>query len=238
MELQLPGAWGVPQQEIGTLVAIILTLCVFSYLLGNNALFRLAEHLFVGVALGYAALVAIHSVLVPRLLAPAGVALWQGDWQQLKQAAAPVALPLVLGVLLLTKAFPRARSISWLGNLAVAVLLGVGAALAIGGALLGTLLPQMLAAADVTQQVPRYGWWLGLFSGALMLLGTAGVLLHFRYASPRPGLAGRLVQLWAGVGRWLVVIAFGALLATTFLSRLSLLTARLQFLLDAIHFGF
>ena len=35
---------------LGFFVAAILTLCVFSYLLGDNALYRLAEHLFVAVA--------------------------------------------------------------------------------------------------------------------------------------------------------------------------------------------
>jgi hypothetical protein len=37
---------------VGTIVAIVLTLFVFSYLLGDNILYRLAEHIFVGVAVG------------------------------------------------------------------------------------------------------------------------------------------------------------------------------------------
>ena len=54
-------------------------------------------------------------------------------------------IPLVLGISLLAKLSPR---ISWIGNFAMAVLVGVGAAAAIGGALLGTLIPQAQAAMD------------------------------------------------------------------------------------------
>ena len=34
---------------IGSILAAVLTLMVFSYLLGNNPLYRLAQHIFVGV---------------------------------------------------------------------------------------------------------------------------------------------------------------------------------------------
>jgi hypothetical protein len=43
-----------------------------------------------------------------------------------------------------------------------------------------------------------------------------------------------VVQVWGGLGRWFIVIAFGAILATTFTSRLSLLVGRIQFLLDSV----
>ena len=216
----------------GTLVAVVLTLFVFSYLLGDNILYRLAEHVFVGVAVGYAVVVAFHTVLGDKLLTPLSVALSEGDSGQFLL----LAIPLALGLLLLTKPF---RTISWLGSLSVAVLLGVGAALAIGGALLGTLLPQVDAAADVTYFSTRYGPGLGLFSGLVALAGTIGVLLFFYFGRGQQGrMAGlreSLVRIWGGLGRWYIMVAFGAILATTFLSRLSLLIGRIQFLLDSVR---
>jgi hypothetical protein len=44
-----------------------------------------------------------------------------------------------------------------------------------------------------------------------------------------------LVQVWGGLGRWFILVAFGAILATTFMSRLSLLVGRVQFLLDSVR---
>lgn len=235
MELPIAAGWSTGLDGIGTWLAVVLTLFVFSYLLGDNALYRLAEHIFVGAAVGYVVVIAVQNVLLPKLFQPFLAALWGGDWQQLQL----LLFPLLLGLLLLTKAFPRVRAVSWLGSLAVAVLLGVGAALAIGGALLGTLWPQVNAAADITRQVPRYGWWLGVFSGLAALVGSTGVLLHLSFSSGGEGWLARqrrgLVRIWGGVGRWFIVVTFGALLATTFVSRLSFLVARFQFLLDAVR---
>jgi hypothetical protein len=219
---------------LGTWVAVLLTLVVFSYLLADHLLYRLAEHLFVGVTLGYVAVLVIHNILGHKLLFPFISALGRGDWEQVLW----LLLPLVLGLLLLTKSLPIARSVTWVGNLSVAFLLGVGAALAISGALWGTIVPQVDATADIRHFVPRYGPVLGLFSGLLVLLGTIGVLLHFRLvASQRAGpvpLLTRCVHAWGGLGRWLTLVAFGALLASTFRTHLSLLIGRILFLVEGI----
>jgi hypothetical protein len=216
----------------GIWVAVILTLFVFSYLLGDNVLYRLAEHIFVGVAVGYAVVVVFHAVLASKLLVPLVEAMGRRDWG----AFLLLITSLVLGLLLLTKPF---KAISWLGSLSVAVLLGVGAALAIGGALLGTLVPQVDATADLTHYVTRYGPRLGLFSGIVVLVGTIGVLLYFHFGASREGRLTRfrdgIVRIWGGFGRWFIFVAFAAILATTFMSRLSLLVGRIQFLLDSVR---
>jgi hypothetical protein len=216
----------------GILVPAALTLFVFSYLVGDNGLYRLAEHMFVGVAVGYALVVAFHTILGPKLLVPLADVLRSGNTQQL-----PVLLvPLVLGLLLLLR---PTKSLSWFGSLSVAVLLGVGAALAIAGALIGTLIPQVTATADIRQYIPGYGPALGLASGIIALIGTIAVLLYFHRSSGGQsrlsGLSDKVVQTFGGAGRWLIVIAFGAILASTFLSRLSLLSGRLEFLIDAVR---
>lgn len=214
------------------LVPAALTLFVFSYLLGDNVLYRLAEHLFVGVALGYALVVAFHSVLAPKLLLPLAEALRGGNTQQLLL----LLVPLILGLLLLLR---PVKSLSWLGSLSVAILLGVGAALAIAGALMGTLIPQVNAAADIRLHEPAYGPIVGLASGIAALIGTIAVLLYFhRSRGNQRGLSGaaeQVVQKVGDAGRWLIVIAFAAILASTFLSRLSLLSGRLEFLIDAVR---
>jgi len=220
--------------SLGFFVAAILTLCVFSYLLGDNALYRLAEHLFVAVAVGYVFIVALHQVLWAKLLSPMLGALDDGNMGRVLL----LLVPLVLGLLLLLKSSKRAGPLSWFGNLSVAFLLGVGAAVAIAGGLLGTLLPQIGGASDVTRYVTRYGTVLGLLSGIVALVGTVGVLLHFTFGSSEGRFAqfrSSVVRIWGGVGWWFVLITFGALLATLFLSRLPLLMGRIQFLIDGVR---
>jgi hypothetical protein len=218
--------------SLDTVVAVLLTLFVFSFLLGDNVLYRLAEHLFVGIAVGYAVVIAFHSVLAPRLLLPVVEGLEGQSWGQMSLSL----IPLLFGLLLLLKPL---RSLSWWGNLSVALLLGVGAALAIGGALLGTLIPQVTAAGDMPRYATTYGPGLGLFSGIVVVVGTIGVVLHMTFGRGREGrlsaLRDAVVQSWGGLGRWFILVAFAAILATTFLSRLSLLVGRVQFLLDSVQ---
>ena len=51
-------------------IAFIFTLMIFSYLLGDNPLYRIAAYFFVGVSAGYIASAAFWQVLWPRLLLP------------------------------------------------------------------------------------------------------------------------------------------------------------------------
>jgi hypothetical protein len=230
----------ISAESVGFLVAAILTLVVFSYLLRDNVLYRAAEHLFVGAVVGYVVVVAFHQVFMAKLLMPMVDALSTGKPDGLARAGL-LLIPLILGLLLLFKSSRRAGPLSWLGSLSIAFLLGVGAALAIGGGLLGTLFPQIDATADINRYVERYGPALGLFSGLVALAGTVGVLLHFYFSSSREGrLAGfrnGVVRTWGGLGWWFILIAFGAILATTFMSRLSLLAGRIQFLIDGVRNG-
>lgn len=220
---------------IGTIVAALLTLCVFSYLLGDNALWRLAEHLMAAVALGYVSVVAIHQVLAGKLLAPLAVALQAPGGPQASQLVR-LLVPLVLGLGLIGASTRRPGLLSWAGKLSLALLLGVGAAVAVAGALTGTLLPQVLAAAGVRHYAQTYPRDLALFSGLAALVGTTGVLLHFYFGrgreGPRPDVRHSLVQTWGGLGWWFVLIALGAMLATTFVARVSQLGGRIEFLLD------
>jgi hypothetical protein len=58
--------------ELGTLVALVLTVMVYCYLGKEipifHSIYRIAAYVFVGVALGYGAVMAWHGVLAPRLL--------------------------------------------------------------------------------------------------------------------------------------------------------------------------
>ena len=198
---------------LGVLVGAMLTLLVFSYLLGDTPLFRIAQAIFVGVAIGYAATAAIFLVLLPMLFDPLIENPINNGY---------LVVPLALGVLLLTKL--RA---SWapIGNSSIAFLFSIGSALALGGALDGTLLPQLSATI-----VP-----LDSLENVLLVFGTIGALLSFRFVQPQPPGAGtRTLQAvgraWSRVGRWFVLIAFGAIFASTAISRVSILVSRVYFL--------
>ncbi|MBI4785658.1 MAG: hypothetical protein HY782_01240 [Chloroflexi bacterium] len=205
---------------VGVWVGAILTLLVFSYLLGDTPLFRLAQAIFVGVAVGYATTVAVYLVLIPRLVYP--LAFDPGtNW--------PLFIPLILGLLLLLK-----LRTTWapLGNSPIAFLFGVGGALAIGGALSGALLPQL--GATLVSLSPAQGWET-VASNVLLVVGTIGAFLSFRFITGAQRPAARALDTlgrgWGYFGRWFILIAFGAIFAGTAVSRVSILINRVYYLM-------
>ena len=207
---------------LGGWVAFVLTLMIFSYLLGDNPLFRLATHIFVGVSVAYAVVIAWHSVLLPRLFRPLS---------QDPAANWVYFIPLLLCLLLLARVRP---GWSWLANLPMGFIFGVGAAVSIGGALLGTLYPQMKASFVSLNPQSYGGSWAGVVDALVLALGTIGTLFYFYFSAARPegqgGLWRGVQRFWVTTGRWAIAVAFGAIFAGAILSRLSLLVARMQFL--------
>ena len=200
----------------GGLVAVLLTLAVMSRLLGENLCSRLAQHLFVGVAAGYAVGLAWWHILWPRLLA-----LWAdpvGHW--------PLALFMALGLLLLARGIKPA---SPLGDAPVSILLGVSVGLALVGAMRGTLLPQAAAAVRGPSLASTMPPWLGTASVLTMALATIVTLAAFYHQKRAHGLTGaidRVFHALGAVGRRLVMVALGAVLAGAWVTFFAALQGR------------
>jgi hypothetical protein len=211
---------------ISALLGFLLTLMVFSYLVGDNPLFRVAIYLFIGVSSGYAATVIVNYVLIPRLGSLQG-----NDVNQLILAA----IPLLFGVTLFAKLSPR---FSWIGNFAMAVLVGVGAAVAIGGALLGTLMPQLGSAISMFD-LRAAGSAARLLQGVVMLGGTVFTLASFHFSAGRAadGTPKRnpIIEGIAWVGRLFIAITLGVLFAGVYMSALTAMIERLSFIVDFIR---
>jgi hypothetical protein len=199
------------------------SLAILSYLLGDNPLYRLALHIFIGASVGYVTLVVVHQVLVPRLVEP----MTSGQANVMLLAS----VPLILFIFLVLKLSPRLSD--W-GNVGVAVMLGVGTAVAIAGALRGTLLPQVQATRLSLN--PASGG--RLVDNLVIVVGTLSTLLYFQFwarARPSDGAQrGPLMRLLAGVGRVFIVLTLGATYAGMILSGLSLFGERVVFLWDFI----
>lgn len=213
-------------EVISVFIGFILTIMIFSYLIGDNPLFRIAVYLFIGVSSGYAAVVVWYSVLIPKLFEPLR------DPSQLVY----LVVPLILCFSLLTKLSPR---ISWIGNFAMAVLVGVGAATAVGGALLGTLIPQAQAsmeAFDLRSAGSGSGAILKLAEGVVMLAGTVLTLAYFHFSAGRAadGSVKRnaLLEFLAWGGRIFIAITFGVLFAGVYMAALTALIERLSSLIN------
>lgn len=219
----------MPADLITGVIALLLTLFTFSYLFKDNFLFRAAIYIFVGVSAGYVAAVIWHQVLAPQLFRP--LLSGAGSEQLLS------VFPFLLATLLLAKAIP---SLSKVGTLPVAFLVGVGAAVAVGGAVTGTLFPQTMAAIDTfdLQAANARGTSSGVqfIEGGLMLLGTISTLIYFQFSAKRSddGIYRRnpVTRILALIGKVFIAITFGVLFAGVFSAALTAFIERLDFLLS------
>ena len=96
----------MPIDLITGAIGFLLTVMVFSYLIGDNFLYRLATHILIGVGAAYITVTVITDVLWPRLVQPI---LAQSSTQPIDVIVAGIGL--ILSVMLLFKALPDAQQI-------------------------------------------------------------------------------------------------------------------------------
>ncbi len=198
---------------IGLIIAAAFTVVVLLYVFGDNAFFRLTIHIFIGVAAGYVGAVAIRNVLIPQLRSLEFI---------------QMIIPLLLIAMLLLKLSP---STAILGNPASAFLVGVGAAMAIGGAIQGTLLPQINAASNYFNS--------GIIQGILILLGSTTTLISFHFkveSADNQSINSNTLLNWiASVGKVFIAITFGVIFAGVYSAAMAALVERFVFLSDLFN---
>ena len=137
-------------------------------------------------------------------------------------------VPFLLAGFLLMKASPR---LSHLGAPAMAYVVGVSAAVTIGGAVIGTLFPQSFATINAfDMQVSSLP--IEAFVNAVFILAglvTTLVYFHFGARVTADGSVRRfgLIEMLAWVGRIFIAITLGVLFAGVFLSSLTAFIERL-----------
>jgi hypothetical protein len=216
----------------GMALGFFLTVSILSYLLlDDNLLFRLGAYCLVGVSAGYLMAVMLSSVLLDQYLTPMLVHFTLNKIPLL-------LLLLVLGILLLMRMDPRGSSLAFIP---IAFLVGVGAAVVVGGSLTGTFIPQAVAAAEpslfpFSASGGPDPW--AMMENWCVLLGTLTTLVYFHFgARPQGGAAPTAPPVVAQIGRvgkLFLAVTLGALYAGALISSLTILIERIYFLIQTI----
>jgi hypothetical protein len=217
----------------GMMLGLFLTVAVLSYLLlDDNLLFRLGAYTLVGVSAGYLMAVMLSSVVINQYLLP----LLAGHNLPL------LILLLLLGILLSLRLDPRGSSISFVP---IAFVVGVGAAVVVGGALTGTFLPQAVAATEPPLLPAGANGLLDpwtMLENWFVLAGTLTTLAYFHFsARPRGGadpVPPPVIAQIAWVGKLFLATTLGALYAGALLSALAILVERIYFVVQTIQLLF
>jgi hypothetical protein len=192
-------------------VAAFFTLAIFSFLYKDNPVYRLAEHIFAGISVGYYIGLYWDTVIVQQLWSP----LVHGEsltrfW---------LVIPGILGLLMFSR---LSEKFSWLSRIGLAFIMGNTAGVFLLSELHGKVMYQMQATMvpQMTAGAPNY------LLTAIVVLGVVSTLIYFYFSKEHIGVLG----VTARVGIWFIMIAFGAHFGYTVMGRISLLIGRVYFL--------
>ncbi len=188
-------------------IGAILTIAIFTYLWKENPLYRLAEHIFIGISVGYLICLTWNEVLLPKLFEP----LTKGEYS--------VIIPAILAILML---FRFSSKLGWISFWPLAFLVGFS-----GYGIPTMIDTYLLTQVQATVNVPLGGGWFSILSSLIILVGTFACLLYFYFSIPHKGVIGHFTKF----GSTLLMISFGASFGYTVMARISLLIGRVLYLL-------
>lgn len=194
--------------SIVTWIGAFVTLGAFSYLFKENWVYKAVEHVYVGAAAGYAIAMGYNN-LVTKAWQPATES---GQWQ--------VIVPVILGLMLFGPYF--GAKYSWTRRYPLSFIIGIGAGITIRSAIIEQFVKQVSATV-----VP-----LTSINNIVIVLGVVTVLSYFFFTFKQsPVLNGA-----SEVGKWVIMITFGAAFGNAVMGRISLIINQIQFLFgDWIH---
>ena len=184
---------------------------IFSFLFKENAVYRACEHIYVGLAAGYAVSVAFGNIY-DRAWTPLTA---KGEYKWI--------IPIILGLMLYTRFF---KNVSWVSRWPISFIVGIGTGLAIFGVINTQLLGQTRAA--MITLLVRDGAGNMLFGRTvnnwIMVVGVICVVAYFFFSwKPTPALRGV-----SAVGRFYMMLAFGVAFGNVVMGRISLLLGAME----------
>lgn len=204
-----PGIW----------IGAIGTLALFSLLYRENRVYRLFEHLFIGLAAGYLIKATWSETLRPQWWVP----MTGGQW--------PWLFALGVGLMFYTI---YSKRYNWMSRVAIGILLGF-----VSGQIFQqtaneyipqirtSFKPLLVRQADLNPAT-QITWWGQSLSNLVFVLVILCVLSYFFFSFEQNN---RAVRTSARTGRLMMMFAFGAMFGATVMARMALLIDRVWFLM-------
>ena len=201
---------------IGVWLLVLMTICILSYLYGDNPFYKVAEHIFVGVSAGYIFALTWWDQLWPNLFGRLFPKYVDAGFD----FSPSYIIPLILGIFMLLRLIP---SLSWLARISIAFIVGMAAGLKVYVYVNSNILIQIQnSAIDFTDS----GW--EIFNDILILLGVISALVYFFFSKEHKGVVGTVSK----IGIYFLMIKFGASFGFAVMGRISLLIGRFEDLIN------
>ena len=204
--MEILGAWSI----------VFFTLCIFSYLLGDNPFYKIAEHIFVGVSAGYIFALTWWDQIWPNLFGRLFPTYVDAGFE----FSPSYIIPLILGIFMLFRLIP---SLSWLARFPIAYIVGMAAGLKVYVYINSNILIQIQnSAIDFSKSGGE------IFNHILVLLGVISALVYFFFSKEHKGTVGVISK----IGIYFLMIKFGASFGFAVMGRISLLIGRFEDLIN------
>jgi hypothetical protein len=210
-----------------TTLGALLTLFTFSFLYKDNPVYKIAEHLVVGVSAGYFVIILYYTSLRPNLFDHLFVEdTWIPKFDQLWYI-----VPLILGLMMY---FRFSRKLSWISRYPIAFYMGIATGLAIPLEMKNRVIQQIYGTAVKLGFDYSASGFLGIPQGywdILIVILTICSLIYFYFSKEHKGWFGGMAK----IGIYTLMIGFGASFGYTVMARISLFIQRVQFLRDWVE---
>ncbi len=216
---------------LGGWLVVFFTLAIFSSLYKDNPIYKLAEHIYVGVAAGYGFVLIVTQTLKPNFwdpILPLFTTAPGGNWTRLGAG--------ILGIMFLTRLYKKT---AWISTWPLAMIVGTFAALRMTGLassdLVGQLHGTMLSLNPAT--LPLFSWEKpALLNHLLIIAGVVAVLSYFFFSLEQRGL----LKITGRTGIYFLMITFGSSYGYTVMARVSLLIGRVTdlYTYSTSHYGY
>ncbi|MCK4526944.1 hypothetical protein KAW18_06200 [candidate division WOR-3 bacterium] len=193
-------------------IAALLTLMIYSFLYKDNPFYRLAEHIFMGLSLGYTLVILWYDYIIPRIYQPLFFSPHQ--WS--------LIFPILLGMMTFGI---FSKKYNWLIKYPLAFYVSAFAAIQIPVMLRSWILKQV-EASFLTPD--KFSSVFNSINAILIFVGLVTTLIYFYFSKKREHGFGAA----ATVGIVFIMVAFGAAFGYTVMARISLLIGRMQFLIQ------
>lgn len=192
-------------------IAALLTLMIYSFLYKENPFYRFAEHIFMGLSIGYAMVVIWCNYVIPNIYRPLFYAPHQ--WS--------LIFPILLGMMTFGI---FSEKYNWLIKYPLAFYIAGYAGVGIPVMLQAFVLRQV-EASFLTPD--KFSSVFNSVNTILIFVGIMTTLIYFYFSKKREHGFGAAAQ----VGIVFIMVAFGAAFGYTVMARISLLIGRMQFLI-------
>ena len=205
---------------LGIWIAALLTLCIYSFLYRDNPFYRFAEHLLVGMSVGYIIVLTIYFGFIPYAWTPIKTAI-TGEASALGYLT---LIPIGMGLLFFARLSSRH---AWLIRYPIAILMGISSGIMIPNALQTDIFAQIGGTIKPFSGIGSLGAF-EIIGVILMVIGVVCTLTYFFFSVEHRGPIAGISK----VGIAFLMIGFGSAFGNTVMGRVALLIQRVDFLIN------